>query len=236
MLPRMMTTQASRTSNACRLYQGSGDCLPSSPSGGGEENWVLVLLRHFPLQLRHVVLIIAHVAPSLAELGSAAPRCRARSRPHHLPDRMKVYAPEPDSRFGTSPSAYPPSPRLAAPDRLPTRPSVANRAATKALSPNTASSASSGDRSLRPQRRSDLIPQPMTQDPEHKQPPPERWVTKRQLADHLSVTPRWIELQQSLGLPRLSTGGMSRYRISEVEAWLRERYGSPSKTPQTRSR
>lgn len=38
-------------------------------------------------------------------------------------------------------------------------------------------------------------------------------MTKRQLADHLSVTPRWIEFQQPLGLPRLSTGGMSRYRI-----------------------
>jgi hypothetical protein len=53
-------------------------------------------------------------------------------------------------------------------------------------------------------------------------------VTKQQLAEHLSVTRRWIELQQQLGLPRLSTGGMNRYRISEVEAWLRERYGSPS--------
>lgn len=61
----------------------------------------------------------------------------------------------------------------------------------------------------------------MSRDPEHEHLPPEPWVTKRQLADHLSVTPRWIELQQPLGLPRLSTGGLSRYRISEVEAWLR---------------
>jgi hypothetical protein len=65
----------------------------------------------------------------------------------------------------------------------------------------------------------------MNRDPEHEHLPPEPWVTKRQLADHLSVTPRWIELH---GLPRWSTGGMNRYRISEVEAWLRERYGSPS--------
>ncbi len=56
----------------------------------------------------------------------------------------------------------------------------------------------------------------MSRDPEHEYRPPEPWVTKRQLADHLSVTPRWIELQQPLGLPRLSTGGMSHYRISEV--------------------
>jgi hypothetical protein len=58
---------------------------------------------------------------------------------------------------------------------------------------------------------------------------PEPWVTKRRLAKHLDVTPRWIEMQQRLGLPRLSTGGMNRYRISEVEAWLRERYGSDTR-------
>lgn len=57
---------------------------------------------------------------------------------------------------------------------------------------------------------------------------PEPWVTKQQLADHLSVTRRWIELQQPRGLPYLSTGGMNRYRISEVEAWLRRHYGSPA--------
>jgi hypothetical protein len=71
----------------------------------------------------------------------------------------------------------------------------------------------------------------MNRDPEHEYWSPEPWVTKQQLADHLSVTPRWIELQQPLGLPRLSTGGMSRYRISEVEAWLHERYGSPANPP-----
>jgi hypothetical protein len=53
---------------------------------------------------------------------------------------------------------------------------------------------------------------------------PEPWVTKQQLADHLSVTCRWIESQQQLGLPHLHTGGMNRYRISEVETWLRDRY------------
>jgi hypothetical protein len=48
----------------------------------------------------------------------------------------------------------------------------------------------------------------------------EPWVTKRQLADHLQVTPRWIELQHPHGLPRLRRGGIVRYRISDVEAWL----------------
>jgi hypothetical protein len=37
--------------------------------------------------------------------------------------------------------------------------------------------------------------------------------------------------QRPLSFPRLSIGGTSRYRISEVEAWLRKHYGSPSETP-----
>jgi len=106
----------------------------------------------------------------------------------------------------------------------------------QALSLNTALVASVGGRGLRLPRRSDLIAQHKNRDPEHEHQPPEPWVTKRQLADHLSVTPRWIELQQPLGLPRISTGGMNRYRISEVEAWLRERYGSPSEASQPRNR
>jgi hypothetical protein len=51
------------------------------------------------------------------------------------------------------------------------------------------------------------------------------WITKQRLAEHLSVTPRWIELQQRRGLPHIHTPGLNRYRISEVEAWLREQYG-----------
>jgi hypothetical protein len=57
--------------------------------------------------------------------------------------------------------------------------------------------------------------------------PPERWITKQELATHLSVTPRWIELQQPRGLPHWRTGGMNRYRISDVETWLLKHYGSP---------
>jgi hypothetical protein len=57
----------------------------------------------------------------------------------------------------------------------------------------------------------------------------ERWVTKRQLADHLQVTRRWIESQQPLGLPYLRMGGMNRYIVSEVETWIRERYTSTAR-------
>jgi hypothetical protein len=55
----------------------------------------------------------------------------------------------------------------------------------------------------------------------------EQWVTKQQLAIYLSVTPRWIVQQQALGLPHMHMGGINRYIASEVEAWLRERYGEP---------
>lgn len=54
---------------------------------------------------------------------------------------------------------------------------------------------------------------------------PEPWITKQHLAEHLSVTTRWIEMQQQRGLPHIHTPGLNRYRISEVEAWLRQQYG-----------
>ncbi len=49
----------------------------------------------------------------------------------------------------------------------------------------------------------------------------EGWVTKRELASHLHVALRWIEMQHHNGLPHVRRGGVVRYRISEVERWLR---------------
>jgi hypothetical protein len=49
----------------------------------------------------------------------------------------------------------------------------------------------------------------------------EPWVTKRELAEHLHVAIRWIEGQHHHGLPYARRGGVLRYRISEVERWLR---------------
>jgi putative cell wall-binding protein len=46
----------------------------------------------------------------------------------------------------------------------------------------------------------------------------------------LAVSDRWIELQQHVGLPYLRMGGLNRYRVSEVEAWIRERYNSSDKS------
>jgi hypothetical protein len=54
----------------------------------------------------------------------------------------------------------------------------------------------------------------------------DEWITKRELAAHLKMTTRWIEYQQLLGLPVLRLGAANRYKVSEVEAWLRERYHS----------
>jgi hypothetical protein len=75
-----------------------------------------------------------------------------------------------------------------------------------------------------------------TRTPTHRATAPagEGWITKQQLADHLQVTPRWIEMQQRLGLPYLPVGSLNRYIASEVEAWLRERY-TPTTTPQGES-
>jgi hypothetical protein len=56
---------------------------------------------------------------------------------------------------------------------------------------------------------------------------PEPWITKQQLADHLSVTRRWID-PAAPRPPLPAHGSMNRYRISEVEAWLRKHYGSPA--------
>jgi hypothetical protein len=53
---------------------------------------------------------------------------------------------------------------------------------------------------------------------------PNDWVTKREIADYFGVTPRFIELQQHLGLPVLRMGAVNRYRPSEVEAWVRDTY------------
>lgn len=58
----------------------------------------------------------------------------------------------------------------------------------------------------------------------------ERWVTKQELADHLGVSRRWIELQQRVGLPYLHMGGINRYSIIEVKEWLREKYTATADT------
>jgi predicted DNA-binding transcriptional regulator AlpA len=48
----------------------------------------------------------------------------------------------------------------------------------------------------------------------------ERWLTKRQIAEHFGFTTRWVELRMREGLPSIRLGNRRRFRLSEVEAWL----------------
>jgi hypothetical protein len=83
----------------------------------------------------------------------------------------------------------------------------------------------SRSRDLRSLRWSALLSghvRPRDQDSELQEP----WLTKQQLADHLAVSDRWIEMQQHVGLPYLRMGGLNRYRASGVEAWLRGHYNA----------
>jgi hypothetical protein len=57
------------------------------------------------------------------------------------------------------------------------------------------------------------------------------WVTKSELATHLKMTTRWIETQQRLGMPFLPCGMANRYKIVEVEAWIREYYRDRRRGP-----
>ena len=50
----------------------------------------------------------------------------------------------------------------------------------------------------------------------------ERFVTKREVAEHLAFSARWVELRVAEGMPSYRFGGRRRFRISEVERWLRQ--------------
>jgi phage terminase Nu1 subunit (DNA packaging protein) len=51
----------------------------------------------------------------------------------------------------------------------------------------------------------------------------EAWLTKAQLAERLDVSIRWIDYRRCEGMPSHKWGGVVRFRLSEVEAWLSER-------------
>lgn len=48
----------------------------------------------------------------------------------------------------------------------------------------------------------------------------EPWLTKRQLADHLGVSARWIEDRVGEGLPHRALAGGHKFRLSQVEPWM----------------
>lgn len=54
--------------------------------------------------------------------------------------------------------------------------------------------------------------------------PPERYLTKRQVAERLGFSIRWVEDQvQRRELPAHTIGGQRRFLWSEIEAWIRRR-------------
>lgn len=48
----------------------------------------------------------------------------------------------------------------------------------------------------------------------------EPWLSKRQIAEHLGRSTRWVELRVREGLPSKMIGGRRGFRLSEVEAWI----------------
>lgn len=48
----------------------------------------------------------------------------------------------------------------------------------------------------------------------------EPWMTKQQLANHLSMSVRWIEMCVRDGMPMMRFGSRPRFRASEVENWI----------------
>lgn len=48
----------------------------------------------------------------------------------------------------------------------------------------------------------------------------EPWLSKRQIADYLGRSTRWVELRVREGLPSKMIGGRRGFRLSEVEAWI----------------
>ncbi|MGO9448230.1 MAG: hypothetical protein ACLP04_06190 [Solirubrobacteraceae bacterium] len=48
----------------------------------------------------------------------------------------------------------------------------------------------------------------------------EPWMTKQQLANHLSMSVRWIEMRVREGMPVMHFGNRARFKLSQVENWI----------------
>lgn len=48
----------------------------------------------------------------------------------------------------------------------------------------------------------------------------EPWLSKRQVAEYLGRSTRWVELRVRDGMPSKMIGGRRGFRLSEVEEWL----------------
>lgn len=47
---------------------------------------------------------------------------------------------------------------------------------------------------------------------------PERWLSKRDLAEHFRFSPRWVERRMAEGMPSRLIGGQRRFLLTDVEA------------------
>ncbi len=61
--------------------------------------------------------------------------------------------------------------------------------------------------------------------PQHRREP-EPLLTLRQLAARCQRSERWLRYRLAEGMPSHRWGGGHRFRFSEVEAWMGERYAS----------
>ena len=52
-------------------------------------------------------------------------------------------------------------------------------------------------------------------------PEQERWLTTREIAQYLGFSTKWVLRQVRLGMPVAIMGARYRFKITEVEAWLR---------------
>lgn len=53
----------------------------------------------------------------------------------------------------------------------------------------------------------------------------EPWVSKAHVASYLGRSTRWVELRVRDGLPSQMIGGRRSFRLSAVDAWIRDRFG-----------
>jgi predicted DNA-binding transcriptional regulator AlpA len=51
----------------------------------------------------------------------------------------------------------------------------------------------------------------------------EPWITRQQLALELGMSVRWIDYRITEGMPSRKLRGARRFRLTEVEAWLRQK-------------
>lgn len=48
----------------------------------------------------------------------------------------------------------------------------------------------------------------------------EPWLTKRQLADHLAVSTRWLDARVAEGMPHRPIAGANKFQLTAAESWL----------------